>query len=87
MTGVQTCALPISEVTAEGFDKVWAAFEADTTKALEIRPKGTSTGNFTFTGNVWLTAVPMTFDKSSADPVGIDITFEGDGAITKAAQS
>ncbi len=74
-----------TETTNEGADKVWAAFIAGAPVALTVSPKGGSTGDWQFSGNILITKAPIELDGTKGDPVLMEAEFEGTGTLTKAA--
>ena len=89
MTGVQTCALPISSAPEEG---KWLTFTCDLEagEKLEIRYEKDSSGN-KGADTVWIRNVSFTvFDTSSAGTYtgdGEDIVLDGRGGITRGSES
>ncbi len=74
-----------TETTDEGADVSWNAFIAGAPIALAASPKGGSTGDWEFSGNIIITEAPVKFDGTSEDPVMVEFPFTGTGALTKAA--
>lgn len=80
-----TIKVVYTETTDEGADVAYDAFEAGVPVAMTASPKGGSTGDWEFSGNILISEAPFKFDGTSEDPVMVEFPFVGTGALTKAA--
>lgn len=72
-----------SETSGEAEDICSAAFYNRTPVTLLFVPKGSTSGNKTWTVSVLLTGLPMQFDAGTADPIGIAVPFVTSGSLTE----
>ena len=75
---VQAC---YSETAAEAMDVLWDAWSGAAAVTISIDPSGSG---WTWSGEALFTAAPIALDAGDANPILVDFTFEGTGALTKA---
>lgn len=74
-----------TEETNEALDVIWTAFRAGVPVALTASPAGGNTGDWEWSGDVLLTEPPLQMDGGDANPILVEVSFEGDGELSKAA--
>jgi len=76
-----------TETSGEAWHRLYTAWKAGALVALIVTPKGGSTGDWTFSGNVRLKDFPLDTEATSPGPMMAEWSFEGDGEITKSTHA
>lgn len=74
-----------TETSNEALEELYSAFEGAAAVALVVAPKGNTGGNWQWSGNVLITEAPIELECGSGNAVMVEVSFEGDGTLTKAA--
>lgn len=76
-----------SEVTSEGADMVFKAFDSNTAQALVVAPKGNTVSNWKWSGNILISSTPLKLDSGDPKVILIEAPFTGHGTLTKGTVS